>query len=277
MRRIGVVGSGTMGTGIAHSALVAGLRVVLVEADAAALAAGEARVRASLERAAGRGHLERDVPDLLASLAPASDWSALAGAELVVEAVPESVDLKREVLGRVESSATGAWIATNTSSLSIDTLAEGLTDPARLVGMHFFNPVPASDLVEVVRGSRTADPALDAAHALAALLGKVSIEVADSPGFATSRLGVLLGLEAIRMVEDQVASAADIDQAMVLGYKHPVGPLRLTDLVGLDVRLGIADYLVTLLGPRFAAPQLLRDMVAAGTLGRKSGQGFYTW
>jgi 3-hydroxybutyryl-CoA dehydrogenase len=168
-------------------------------------------------------------------------------------------------------------LATNTSSLSIDSIAEGLSRPERLIGLHFFNPVPVSDLVEVVVGRRTDPGLVEKARAWVAALGKTAITVQDAPGFASSRLGVAIALEAMRMVQEGVASAEDIDTAMTLGYRHPVGPLRTTDIVGLDVRLAIAEHLARELGPRFDPPQLLRDKVAAGELGRKTGRGFYDW
>ncbi len=193
--------------------------------------------------------------------------------------MPEDLALKIEALARVEATiAPDATIASNTSSLSIDTLAAGLEPAAELLGLHFFNPVPASQLVEIVLG--VGDDAGARRHARAAgstALGKTPVTVHDAPGFASSRLGVAIGLEAIRMLEAGVASAEDIDTAMTLGYKHPVGPLRLTDLVGLDVRLGIAEYLHAELGDRFEPPALLRQLVAEGKLGRKTGQGFFTW
>jgi 3-hydroxybutyryl-CoA dehydrogenase len=186
--------------------------------------------------------------------------------------------LKAVVLGELEAAvAVTTAIATNTSSLSIDELAMVLDHPQRFCGLHFFNPVPASQLVEIVVGARTSPALVTEAGAWVTALGKTPIVVRDSPGFASSRLGVALGLEAIRMVAEGVASAEDIDAAMTLGYKHPVGPLRLTDLVGLDVRLGIADYLSSKLGGRFEPPALLREMVARGELGRKTGRGFYEW
>ena len=181
------------------------------------------------------------------------------------------------MLATVEAAAPGAVIATNTSSLSIDGLAAGLARPDRFVGLHFFNPVPASGLVEIVVGPATGDDLVAAAQAWVEALGKTAITVTDSPGFASSRLGVAIALEAMRMLEEGVASAADIDTAMTLGYRHPVGPLRTTDLVGLDVRLAIAEHLARELGPRFEPPAILRSLVAEGRLGRKSGRGFYDW
>ena len=194
-----------------------------------------------------------------------------------MEAVPELVDLKRDVLERIASVAPDAVIGSNTSSLSIDRLADTLPVPSRLIGLHFFNPVPVSELVEIVVGRRTAPGLVTDAETWVTALGKTAITVQDSPGFASSRLGVAIALEAMRMLDEGVASAADIDTAMTLGYRHPVGPLRTTDIVGLDVRLAIAEHLERELGPRFTPPQVLRDKVAAGELGRKTGQGFYTW
>jgi 3-hydroxybutyryl-CoA dehydrogenase len=181
------------------------------------------------------------------------------------------------VLGAIERVAPRAVVATNTSSLSIGELAAALSDPKRFIGLHFFNPVPVSDLVEVVVGTHTDPAVVEQAQGWVASLGKTAITVKDSPGFASSRLGVGLALEAMRMLDEGVASAEDIDTAMTLGYRHPVGPLKTTDIVGLDVRLAIAEYLERELGPRFAPPQILRDKVAAGQLGRKSGEGFYKW
>jgi 3-hydroxybutyryl-CoA dehydrogenase len=276
--RVGVVGGGTMGAGIVHALLAAGTPVVLVEADERAVETAVGRVRTSLQGAERRGKLSGTVDDVLAGLTAATGPDALAESDLVIEAVPESPELKRRLLPGVEAVLRpSAVLATNTSSLSIDGLGEALARPERFVGMHFFNPVPASALVEVVRGAATLPEVTGAAHDVARRLGKQSVEVADRPGFATSRLGVLVGLEAIRMVEEGVASPEDIDTAMVLGYKHPMGPLRLGDLVGLDVRLGIAEYLAGELGERFEPPALLRQMVAEGRLGKKAGQGFYTW
>ncbi|MFD0744630.1 3-hydroxyacyl-CoA dehydrogenase family protein [Phytohabitans flavus] len=270
--RVGVYGGGRMGAGIAHAFLLAGADVTVVEAGEEAAAAARERVETSLAKA-----VERGFTGTTGALRVTTEPEDLAGSGLVVEAVPELVALKAEVLTVIERVAPGTPIGTNTSSLPIDTLAGALADPARLIGLHFFNPVPASDLVEIVVGARTAPELVTRAQMWAGDLGKTGITVTDSPGFASSRLGVALGLEAMRMLEEGVASAEDIDTAMVLGYRHPVGPLKTTDIVGLDVRLGIASHLARELGPRFEPPQILRDKVAAGQLGRKSGQGFYTW
>ncbi|WNV74180.1 3-hydroxyacyl-CoA dehydrogenase family protein [Geodermatophilus sp. DSM 44513] len=276
--RTGVVGGGRMGAGIAHALLLTGSEVVLVEADAGALPAARDRVAEAVRRSAERGALADTVDDVLARLQVATSAAALAGSGLVVEAVPEDVDLKAAVFADVEAAVPAdAVIATNTSSLPVTRLAAALQRPGRALGLHFFNPVPASLLVEVVVGERTAPAVVARATGWVGTLGKTPVVVRDSPGFASSRLGLALGLEAIRMVEEGVASAEDIDAAMTLGYKHPVGPLRLTDLVGLDVRLGIARHLAATLGPRFAPPDLLAEKVARGELGRKTGRGFYDW
>jgi 3-hydroxybutyryl-CoA dehydrogenase len=275
---VGVVGGGRMGSGIAHAFLTRGCRVVLVEADADRTAAARQSVTDAVRKSVERGTITADAAGVVAGLTVTTDLPALAGAGLAIEAVPEDPDLKHRVLDAIAKAVgESAVIASNTSSLSITGLAEGVSSPQRFLGLPFFNPVPASGLVEVVVGRHTSADTVTAAQRWVAALRKTAVTVTDSPGFASSRLGVLLGLEAIRMVEQGVASPADIDAAMTLGYKHPVGPLRLTDLVGLDVRLGVAEYLASTLGERFSPPQLLRDMVARGDVGRKSGRGFYDW
>lgn len=274
---VGVLGGGRMGAGIAHAFLVTGSRVTIVESTPEAANLAHDRVAASLATARERGVLTDDYDDPMRRLSVASDPAALATVGLVIEAVPEDTRLKVEVLNKAAAHAPDALLATNTSSLSIGTIAAGLPDPTRLVGLHFFNPVPSSDLVEIVVGPHTDATVVTSAQHWVAGLGKTAITVTDSPGFASSRLGVAIALEAIRMVEDGVASPADIDTAMTLGYRHPTGPLRTTDIVGLDIRLAIAEHLANELGPRFEPPALLRDMVAAGKLGRKTGQGFYPW
>ena len=282
LRKLAVLGAGTMGHGIAQTAAVAGCDVVLRDIDDAALARGVAGVRRGLDKAVEKQKATREAAD--AALARVRTTTDLAGAvrdaDLVVEAVPERLDLKRAVAAEVSRHAPPrAILATNTSSLPIAAIAEALApeDRGRFVGMHFFNPVPVMKLVEVVRGPETSDATIAAVTELAREMGKETIEVRDSPGFATSRLGVAIGLEAIRMLEEGVASAEDIDKAMTLGYNHPMGPLRLTDLVGVDVRLHIAEGLAKALGPRFEPPALLRRMVAEEKLGQKSGAGFYRW
>jgi 3-hydroxybutyryl-CoA dehydrogenase len=273
----GVIGGGTMGAGIAHLLLAGGHDVTLAEAGAEQAEAAREAVRRSLAKAAERGKLAGTPDDLLARLAVVADLAELPpAAELVVEAVPESADLKRRVLGQAASACPQAVLASNTSSLSISGLAEGLPGD-RLVGMHFFNPVPVRELVELVHHAGVGPDVVAKVRGWAEALGKTVIEVRDSPGFATSRLGVAVGMEAIRMLEEGVAGADDIDTGMRLGYGWPMGPLKLTDLVGLDVRLAIAEHLAAELGPRFEPPALLRAKVARGELGRKTGQGFFTW
>lgn len=278
-RRVGVVGGGRMGGGIAQALLGTGAQVSVVEAGDDAAQAAHDRIVAGLEEADRRGKLTGSVAEVTARLTMVDSAAELPGdTVLVVEAVPEVPALKIEVLRAAEAAiGPDAVLATNTSSLSVTELAAALDRPARFLGMHFFNPVPASKLVEVVVAPETAADVVETARAWVRELGKTDVVVKDSPGFASSRLGVLLGLEAIRMLEEGVADAEAIDQAMELGYRHPMGPLRSTDLVGLDVRLAIADYLATTLGDRFAAPQLLRDKVAAGDLGRKTGRGFHDY
>lgn len=272
------MGGGRMGAGIAHAFLLAGDEVVVVERDEPTAEAAADRVTASLRRSVEGGGVDRSLDALRASLTTATDAAAFAACALVVEAVPEDRGLKVDALRRVEASiGREAAIASNTSSISIDDLASALDLPERFFGLHFFNPVPASLLVEVVLGAATAPAWEERARAWVERLGKRPVVVRDAPGFASSRLGVLLGLEAIRMVEEGVATPADIDAAMEFGYRHPLGPLRTTDIVGLDVRLGIAEELAEKLGERFAPPELLRRMVADGLLGRKSGRGFYEW
>lgn len=275
---VGVLGGGRMGAGIAHAFLLAGSRVLVVERDDAQAAAATDRVhagvRTSVERGSTAEHEDAVMSRLLTSIA-VSDFH---DRDLVIEAVPEDRSLKSDALRSVEEAiGDGAVLASNTSSISIDSLARALSRPASFLGLHFFNPVPSSALVEVVLGRSTSSDVAERALAWVTTLGKTPVTVRDAPGFASSRLGVAIALEAIRMLEDGVASAEDIDAAMVLGYRFPVGPLRLTDQVGLDVRLGIAEYLHAELGERFAPPQLLRDKVAAGELGRKTGVGFFEW
>lgn len=274
---VGVYGGGRMGAGIAHAFLLAGSSVRIIEADNTAAAAAAARVAASLTKAADRGTLNGPVQHVMDRLNVTSDPADLGACGLVVEAVPEVVDLKIRVLTRIEEFAPEAVLASNTSSLSVDQLAAELARPERFLGLHFFNPVPASELVEIVVGAKTPSELVARAQNWVTALGKTAITVTDAPGFASSRLGVAIALEAMRMLEDGVASAEDIDTAMTLGYKHPMGPLRTTDIVGLDVRLAIAEHLEREVGERFQPPAILREKVAAGHLGRKTGQGFYIW
>ncbi|WP_031467397.1 3-hydroxyacyl-CoA dehydrogenase family protein [Sciscionella sediminilitoris] len=273
----GVVGGGTMGAGIAHVLLERGSQVTVAEASAERAAAARDAVAASLNKAAERGKLGITPEKLLAHLSTVDSIAGLPeNAGLVVEAVPERLELKQQVIAELGTVCPDAVLATNTSSLSIGAIARAGARE-RVVGMHFFNPVPAQQLVELVIHEDLDERILASARTFVDALGKTGIEVRDFPGFATSRLGVAVGLEAIRMLEDGVASAEDIDTGMTLGYRWPMGPLRLTDLVGLDVRLAIAEHLAVELGPRFEPPKLLREKVERGELGRKSGRGFFTW
>lgn len=275
---VGVLGGGRMGAGIAHAFLISGARVTVVEVDAPAAEAAKERVESDLAKSLERGKIDGNLDVWTENFSVSVDYADFARCDLVIEAVPEIWDLKVSSLQNVEAHLReDAWLASNTSSLSIDGLAAELQRPERFCGLHFFNPVPASKLVEIVVGERTGQQMQELTTQWVAGIGKTPVTVKDAPGFASSRLGVALGLEAIRMVEEGVASPEDIDNAMVLGYKHPVGPLALTDIVGLDVRLGIAEYLEKELGPRFAPPQLMRDMVERGELGKKSGKGFYDY
>ncbi len=281
-RTVTVLGAGTMGRGIAQVCASSGLVTRLFDVDGAQRDRAMASIRTDLAKAVDKGKSTPERRDAaLDNLSlHASLERAIPGADMVVEAVPERIDLKRELLSRCAALASDdVVLATNTSSLSIDAIAQGVPRPERVIGTHFFNPVPLMKLLEVVVGSRTDELVVTQVLAFGAALGKECIRVKDSPGFATSRLGLVIGLEAIRMVEEGVGSVEDIDKAMVLGYGFPMGPLRLTDLVGLDVRLAIAEYLSTRLphGEHFRPPKLLRELVATGKLGKKTGRGFYDW
>ena len=277
-----VIGAGTMGHGIAHVAAMAGYQTRLFDLSRDVVEAALGKIRANVDKGVDKGKVSPEQRDAtLAALSITTDLEqATAGADIVIEAVPEKLELKHEVLGRAAASAGDtAILATNTSSLSIESIAAPLPHPERVIGLHFFNPVHIMKLLEIVIAPATSPEVLEAARSFGARLGKETITVQDFPGFATSRLGLVIGLEAIRMVEQGVASAEDIDKAMTLGYGFPMGPLRLTDLVGLDVRLHIAEYLSRKLpdAAHFQPPRLLREMVEQGKLGKKSGQGFYTW
>jgi len=279
--RVAVIGAGTMGHGIAYAAALAGFEVRLTDSKPEALRLAMGRLNDLLAIAVKRGKLTEEDRDVAASrLRAESDFApAVREAEVVIEAVREHLGTKQQVFAEIERAApAGALLATNPSSLSVAAIAAAVREPGRVLGMHFFNPVHAMKLVEVVTHPQTASQFVEQAVAFAKALGKEPIVVKDSPGFASSRLGLALGLEAMRMLEEGVASAEDIDKAMELGYNHPMGPLKLTDLVGLDVRLAIADYLFQALEDRrFEPPQILRDKVARGELGKKTGRGFYRW
>lgn len=277
---VAVLGAGTMGHGIAQVFAAAGARVRLFDVDEARVEKGRGQVRASLERVASKGKITAaDVDRIHGAIAGSTDVArACEGADLVVEAIPEDMALKVDVFKKVVAAAPPhAILGSNTSSLSITELGARIGASDRTIGLHFFNPPPVMELLEIVRGLSTSDETVARARALAKAIGKTSILVSDTPGFATSRLGVLLGAEAMRMLETGVASAGDIDRAMELGYRHPMGPLKLTDLVGLDVRLAILEHLQREIGDQFRPPAILRKLVRAGHLGKKTGRGFYVW
>ena len=281
MSTVAVLGAGTMGNGIAQVCAMAGYAVALSDPQPDALERAVNTIRGNLEKGVDRGKVSIETRDrALQGLRKARNVADAVGtADLVIEAAPESMDLKTAIFRDLDRLAPAhAVLATNTSSLSVSRIAEATGRPGAVIGLHFFNPVHIMKLLEVVRGRETSQETLDACLAFARRIGKEPIVVTDTPGFASSRLGVVLGLEAMRMVEQGVASPQDIDKAMELGYNHPMGPLKLTDLVGLDVRLGIAEYLHGELGgEQYRPPELLRRMVTEGKLGKKSGQGFYDW
>ena len=277
---VAVLGAGTMGHGIAQLTAAAGFPTRLYDVSADAAAAGLAKVRGSVDRLVEKKKLPVEARDaLLERLSASADLrAAVSGATIVIEAAPEKMELKVDLFRRVKDVvAESTLFASNTSSLSITELGQSLGAPERTVGMHFFNPPPVMELLEIVRGVGTSDKTLDRALDFAKRVGKTAIVVRDFPGFATSRLGVCIGAEAIRMLEQGVAGVVEIDRAMELGYRHPMGPLKLGDLVGLDVRLAILEHLHRELGEVFRPPALLRQMVRAGRLGKKSGIGFYRW
>jgi 3-hydroxybutyryl-CoA dehydrogenase len=280
IRQITVLGSGTMGRGIAYLAAISGFDTIVHDVDGACLDAAKASIESLLRKGVENGKVDPATADEARDRVEygADLESALRGADLVIEAVPEVLELKQELFAQADLFCGEETIlASNTSSISISRLAENVERRDRFIGMHFFNPPHRMKLVEIVTGHRTSEDTVERTREVVLRMSREPIVVRDSPGFASSRLGVAIGLEAIRMLEDGVASAEDIDRAMELGYNHPMGPLRLTDLVGLDVRLSIAEYLASTLGPRFEPPALLRAMVSEGKLGRKTGQGFYRW
>ncbi|EYF00391.1 3-hydroxybutyryl-CoA dehydrogenase [Chondromyces apiculatus DSM 436] len=280
IRKVLVLGTGTMGQGIAQVAAVAGYVTYLHDVEMARVTAAVDAIKRATDRLVQKGKMLNEArSEMIGMLVAAPELAPVAGeVDLVIEAIPEQMDLKVEVLSRVKAlTPERAIFGSNTSSLSITELGRRLGIGGRTVGLHFFNPPPVMELLEVVRGLETDEAVLETALAVAKRLGKTAIVVNDSPGFATSRLGVAIGAEAMRMLEAGVASAVDIDRAMELGYRHPMGPLKLTDLVGLDVRLAILEHLHREVGEQFRPPSILRQMVRAGRLGKKSGEGFYRW
>ena len=278
---ITVLGAGQMGQGIAHISALAGFSTRLYDKDKSTLEAAMAAVEQTLSKGIELGKITNaDRARTLERLTPAMTVEhGVEDAGLVIEAIPEDINLKKDLFRQVADSVPEETVlASNTSSLSITEIASGIPSPDRVVGMHFFNPPHIIKLLEVIRGEKSASEIVDRVCEIGRQMDREVVLISDSPGFASSRLGVVLGLEAIRMLEHGVASAADIDAAMVHGYRHPIGPLRLTDLVGLDVRLAIAQYLHEKLGSsQFEPPKLLQEMVRDGLLGKKSGKGFYCW
>ena len=278
---ITVLGAGQMGQGIAHISALAGFNTRLYDKDKSTLEAAMAAVEQTLSKGVELGKITNaDKAQTLERLTPAMTVEhGVEDAGLVIEAIPEDINLKKDLFRQVADSVPEETVlASNTSSLSITEIASGIPSPDRVVGMHFFNPPHIIKLLEVIRGEKSASEIVDQVCEIGRQMDREVVIISDSPGFASSRLGIVLGLEAIRMLEQGVASASDIDAAMVHGYRHPIGPLRLTDLVGLDVRLAIAQYLHEKLGSsQFEPPKLLQEMVRDGLLGKKSGKGFYCW
>jgi 3-hydroxybutyryl-CoA dehydrogenase len=277
---VAVIGAGTMGHGIAQVAAASGYAVVLRDLDREALARGIQNIERNLAKGIQLGKLtEADRDQTLQHIRGTTRLEETSSADLIIEAAPERLELKQEILQELESLSAKPFIfASNTSSLSISALARSSARPEHVVGMHFFNPVHIMRLIEIVVGNATSDETVATVTEVARRFRKEPIVVKDVPGFASSRLGVALGLEAMRMFEQGVASARDIDAAMELGYNHPMGPLKLTDLVGLDVRLSIAEYLYReLASETFRPPDVLIRLVSEGKLGKKTGEGFYSW
>ncbi len=277
---VAVLGAGTMGMGIAQLCASKGIATRLFDVAEAQLSRATASIDAQLKRQVERGKLDAaEAEATLSRVETSSELEAsVRGVELVIEAVPERLSLKLELFRSVLQHTTeDTLLASNTSSLSLTELGQQLGQPERVIGLHFFNPPPVMPLLEIVRGVATSDGSVERALSFARQLQKEPIVVRDFPGFASSRLGVALGAEAIRMLESGVASVVDIDCAMELGYRHPMGPLKLTDLVGLDVRLAILEHLHRELGEQFRPPALLRQLVRAGRTGKKVGLGFYRW
>ncbi|MCP4501362.1 MAG: 3-hydroxyacyl-CoA dehydrogenase family protein [Deltaproteobacteria bacterium] len=280
IEKAAVLGAGTMGHGIAHILAMAGVRTVLVDIDVKVAEKGLKNIEKNLDKGVARGKVSAEEKEkTLSLLSISTEMSSVDDVDLFIEAVPEKMELKKKVLKDAsERAKTTALIASNTSSLSISEMAAATTKPENIIGLHFFNPVHIMKLLEIVKGVRTSDESIQRARELAKRLRKNAILVDDAPGFASSRLGITLGNEAMRMVQEGVASPTDIDAAMNLGYGHPMGPLALTDLVGLDVRMHISRSLFEELGTDgFRPPRIMKKLVAAGDVGRKVGRGFYIW
>jgi 3-hydroxybutyryl-CoA dehydrogenase len=278
VRTIAVVGAGTMGRGIAYAAVAGGFATVITDVNEEILARAQTYIGETLLRATERGKWKGNPETALASLTVSGRLEDAGQADLVIEAVPEDIKLKVETFGRLDRAAPPQTIlASNTSSLSISEMSAATNRPAKFLGMHFFNPVPKMKLIELVHSSETSEKTLAAAEAVARQMGKETVRVKESPGFVTSRTNALIGNEAFRMLEEGVATPADIDKALKLGLNHPMGPFEMVDLVGLDVRLAILEYLHRTLGERFKPSPILAEHVKAGRLGRKTGQGVYEY
>lgn len=278
VRTVGVVGAGTMGRGIAYAAVAGGFQALLSDTDPAILEKARAYIQETLDRGKRRGKWSGDVDQAMTALSLTTKLDEVAAADLVIEAVPEDMRLKVEIFGRLEKRARSETIfASNTSSLSISEMSAATSRPQRFLGMHFFNPVPKMKLIELVYTPDTSEDALTRAEAVARQMGKESVRVKESPGFVTSRINALIGNEAFRMLEDGVATPADIDKALKLGLNHPMGPFEMVDLVGLDVRLAILEYLHKTLGERYKPSSILVEHVKTGRLGRKVGRGVYDY
>ena len=280
IRQIAVLGAGTMGHGIAHAAIAAGYDTRLFDVSGPALARGRSEIEGIVKKGVELGKVSTsDADGMLRRLLATSDLpQALGGADFVIEAAPERIDLKLQLFAEIERLApAGAIVASNTSALSITEMAATLSNPARVAGMHFFNPVHKMKLIEIVQALESAPGTVDAIAGVSARMGKETVLVRESPGFITTRVNASLGNEAFYMLMEGVASARDIDKALKLGLNHPMGPFELVDLVGLDTRLSILQYLHRTMGEKYRPCPLLVQYVHAGRLGRKVGRGVYDY